>query len=69
MSDCLFAVPTVGEIARRIGEPIHRVEYIIRARGIRPSGRAGNCRVFTDADVDFIAAEFRRIDAERGGNR
>ena len=67
MSDSLSAVPTVGEIARRIGEPVHRVEYIIRARSIRPSGRAGNCRVFTDADVAYIAAELRRIDAEKKG--
>ena len=68
MSECLSAVPTVGEIARRLGEPVHRVEYIIKARGIRPSARAGNCRVFSDADVDFIAAEVRRIDAEKGGS-
>jgi hypothetical protein len=66
MSDSVFTVPTVGEIARRLGEPLHRVEYIIRARNIQPSGRAGNCRVFTDADVAYIAAQLRRIDAEKG---
>ncbi len=59
--------PTVGEIARRIGCPIHRVEYVIRARGLTPKGRAGNARVFTEDDVQFIASEIRRIDAERGG--
>ena len=59
-------MPTVGEIARRTGYPLHRVEYIIRARNIRPSGRAGNARVFTDADVDRIASELKRIDTERG---
>ena len=69
MSDCVSAVPTVGSIARRLGEPIHRVEYIIRSRNIQPSGRAGNCRVFTDADIAYIAAEFRRIDAGKGGVR
>ena len=68
MFDSLSAVPTVGEIARRIGKPIHRVEYIIRARGIQPCGRAGNCRVFTEADVAYIAAELRRIDVERGAS-
>ncbi len=60
------SVPTVGEIARRIGCPLHRVEYVIRARRLRPKGRAGNVRVFSEADVKFIAAEIRRIDAERG---
>ncbi len=61
-------VPTVGEIARRLGVALHRVEYVIRARHVRPSGRAGNARVFTEADVDRIASELRRIDAEKGGS-
>ena len=60
-------VPTVGEIARRLGVPVHRIEYVIRARKIEPTGRAGNVRVFTDADVDHIRAELRRIDAEKKG--
>lgn len=66
------AVPmelTVGEIARRIGCPLHRVEYVIRARRLRPKGRAGNARVFTEADVSYIASEIRRIDTEKGGHR
>ena len=60
-------VPTVGEIARRVGAPIHRVEYIIRARHIEPCGWAGNARVFTEADVEHIASELRRIEDEQGG--
>ena len=67
MSTSIPIVPTVGEIARRLGEPLHRVEYEIRARNIRASGWAGNARVFTEADVDHIAGELRRIDAEKGG--
>ena len=59
--------PTVGEIARRIGCPIHRIEYVIRARNLTPKGRAGNARIFAEADVRYIAAEIRRIDAEKGG--
>ena len=66
MSQSVPTVPTVGEIARRIGKPVHRIEYVIRSRGIQPSGRAGNARVFTDADVERIASELRRIDAEKG---
>jgi hypothetical protein len=57
---------SVGEIARRTGYPLHRVEYVIRSRRIEPTGRAGNVRVFTDAEVDRIASELRRIDAEKG---
>lgn len=58
---------TVGEIARRLGEPLHRVEYLIRSRNIRPAGWAGHARVFRDADLTRIAAELRRIDGEREG--
>jgi hypothetical protein len=58
-------MPTVGEIARRLGEPIHRIEYILRTRAIQPTGWAGNARVFSEADVEFIASEVRRISGER----
>ncbi len=58
-------VPTVGEIARRLGRPLHRVEYLIRARGIQAASWAGNAKVYTEADVDLIAEELRRIDAAR----
>ena len=57
--------PTLGEIARRLGEPVHRVEYLIRSRGIQPSGIAGQARVFGEEDVARIASELQRIDRER----
>jgi hypothetical protein len=57
---------TVGEIARRLGREVHRVEYVIRSRRIRPAGWAGHARVFSDADLEFITAELRRIARERG---
>jgi hypothetical protein len=60
-------MPTVGEIARRLGEPIHRIEYVLRTRNIRPSGIAGNCRVYAEADVELIAAELQRIAARKDG--
>jgi hypothetical protein len=62
-------MPTVGEIARRLGQPVHRVEYVIRSRQIRPCGRAGNCRVFAEADVERIAADLQVIDQRREGGR
>ena len=62
------SMPTVGEIARRLGQPVHRVEYLIRSRQIRPSGRAGNCRVFAEEDVSRISAELRQIDSRKGGS-
>lgn len=62
-------VPTVGEIARREGVPVHRVEYLIRARGIRPVGRAGSAFIYAEADADRITAELRRIRGEREADR
>ncbi len=59
------SVPTIGLIAERLGQPIHRIEYIIRTRGITPKGIAGNVRVFTETDVDRIAGELQRIDDTR----
>jgi DNA-binding transcriptional MerR regulator len=57
----------IGSIARRLNAPVHRIEYIIRSRGITPAFTAGNARVFTEADVQHIASELRRIDQEREG--
>lgn len=67
MSTAVPLVPTVGQIARRLNEPLHRIEYVIRTRDIQPVSRAGNVRVFSDADVTYIASELRRIDSEREG--
>jgi hypothetical protein len=60
-------MPTVGEIARRLGEPIHRIEYVLRTRNSCPSGLAGNCRVYAKRDVERIATELQRIDARKDG--
>jgi hypothetical protein len=59
----------VGEIARRVGEPIHRVEYVIRSRGITPRGIAGNARVFSAEAVQRIEQELRIIQAARNAGR
>lgn len=55
--------PTVGEIAKQLGEPLHRIEYIIRSRNIQPASRAGNVRIFAEAEVAHIADQLRQIDA------
>jgi hypothetical protein len=65
MSARIPSLLTVGEIARRLDQSIHRIEYVIRSRGITPSGWAGNARVFAEADMAHIAGELRRIEADR----
>lgn len=56
---------TVGEIARRLDTKVHRIEYIIRSRNIEATGWAGHARVFSQANLDHIASELTRIDANR----
>jgi hypothetical protein len=67
MSISAPSMPTIGEIARRLSKPIHRIEYVIRARRICPCGWAGNARVFPAEAVDAIALELQRIDAAKDG--
>lgn len=59
---------TIGQIARRHGASIHQTEYVIRSRGIEAAAWAGHARVFSEADVERIGVELRRIAAERGGD-
>jgi hypothetical protein len=67
MVDSLKLIWTIGGIGRRLNEPLHRVDYAIKSRGIRPSAVIGNARVFTEDDVARIAAALRDIAAKREG--
>jgi len=59
--------PTVGEIARRLGVPLHRVDYVLRTRrDIHPIARAGSTRVYAETDVPRIAEHLDAI-ARRAG--
>jgi hypothetical protein len=60
-------VPTVGAIARRLGQPMHRVEYVLRSRRLRPTGKAGNCRVFAEEDVQRVQSALAAIDRRKDG--
>ena len=63
------SMPTIVEIARRLGVPTHRVEYVIRARSIQPCGWAGNARVFDEEAVETIADELERTETLKSRNR
>lgn len=59
---------TSGVVARELGEPLHRVEYVLKTRPeIVPSARAGRLRLFSAAAVSRIQNELERIDARRAG--
>lgn len=55
---------TVGEIARRAGVPVHRVEYHVRARGIEPVRTASRYRLFSADVANSIAAELAKPAAQ-----
>ena len=59
---------TIGEIARRLGAPIHRIEYIISSRGLKATLRAGHARIFSESDLQFIEGVLRKMDADREGS-
>jgi hypothetical protein len=59
------AALTVGAIARELGEPIHRVQYAIRTRGVEPECLAGNIRVFADDVVERVASILSQIDRQK----
>jgi hypothetical protein len=56
---------TVGAIARELNEPIHRVQYAIRTRGIEPELIAGNLRIFPPEAVEQIAEILRDINSQQ----
>ena len=60
---------TIGEIARRLNVPIHRVEYTVRSRNIQPISTAGNLRIFDVAAIDHVAAILLEMDKKREGVR
>ena len=64
------AVPrlrTPGVIASSLGEPLHRVLYVLRTRShIEPAARAGRLRLYDREAVAMLRHELNAIDARRG---
>ncbi len=59
---------TIGDIARVVGVPVHRVSYAVDTYGIEPTQRAGILRLFDEEKVENIRLAMTRI-AERSGGR
>lgn len=66
-------VPTLrslGVVAAALGEPLHRVVYVLRTRGhIRPSAIAGRMRLYDREAMALIRHELNAIDARRSGGQ
>jgi len=58
---------TVGEVAKRLNSPPHRIAYIVKTRDIRPRAWAGNARCFDDEAIARIRYELNVIDSRRTG--
>jgi len=68
-TDTRPAVPTLrttGVIARELGVPLHRVQYVLCSRlHIQPSARAGPFRLYDSAAIAMLRHELNAIDARR----
>lgn len=63
---------TPGVLAADLGEPLHRVLYVLRTRQhIRPTANAGRLRLYDRSAEQLLRHELSTIDARRvrGGSR
>ena len=59
---------TPGVIAHELGEPLHRVLYVLRTRPcIAPAARAGRLRLYDRQAVAMVRQVLNAMDARRGG--
>ncbi|MFH1268674.1 MAG: MerR family transcriptional regulator [Planctomycetota bacterium] len=66
MPDSIPRLATIGEVARLLKTPLHRIEYVLRSRPhIRPRATAGGARCFDDEAIAEIRHELTAIDARR----
>ena len=57
---------TPGVLAEDLGQPLHRVLYVLRSwPQIRPTARSGRIRLFDREAVETIRVELARMDARR----
>jgi hypothetical protein len=59
---------TPGVLAAALGEPLHRVLYVLRTRRhIRPTANAGRMRLYDRDALELLRHELKTIDARRAG--
>jgi hypothetical protein len=67
MSEKIPALCTTGRVADMLGQPLHRIQYILRSRpDIKATATAGTLRLFDDEAVNKIKLELRKINKWRG---
>jgi hypothetical protein len=59
------ALATLGTVSEQLGQPIHRIAYILRTRKhIQPTATAGRLRLFSQGTIELIKAELETIDSK-----
>jgi DNA-binding transcriptional MerR regulator len=56
---------TLGVMSSRLNIPIHRVEYLVRARDIKPVSRAGRFRVFDEQAIETLRQEVSQMEQRK----
>ena len=55
---------TVGVLAEKLGQPIHRIQYLLRTRPhIQPAALAGRSRLYSEKAVAQLRYELNAMDA------
>jgi hypothetical protein len=55
---------TVGVLAQKLNQPIHRIQYLLRTRPhIKPAAVAGRSRLYQEKTVAQLRHELNAIDA------
>lgn len=66
MHDPIPKLRTPGVLAADLGEPLHRVLYVLRTRRhIRPTASAGRLRLYDRDALAMLRHELNAIDARR----
>lgn len=64
------SLKTPGVLASILGQPLHRVLYVLRTREhIRPTARAGRLRLFDNEAVAMLRHELNAMDARECSKR
>lgn len=56
---------TVGDIARKLNCPIHRIQYLIASRNIKPIQYVGGYRVFSNDILEKLRDENKKQKSKR----
>lgn len=61
MTDRTPQLRTPGVIANELNAPLSRVQYVLRKLNIKPIGRAGILRLYSQDAVAAVRAEIERM--------